>query len=334
MAHRIEWLNFAKGASIFLVVAFHASMALEAHGLVHDGYWLVNNAFSYVRMPLFFLISGFLAKGVLGKSWKRLLTRKVLFLFHVFAVWNTIHVLVGVATPQGGDVQGFLTSFVSPSGVLWFVWALGLYFVVAKAGRLIGPALALGLAACGALLAHGGVLAFENYVCGNLFEFLPLLLFGAWYASRLIEVIGRHHVPIALAAACAVLFALVYQGQPPPALKGPAVFALCGLGLLVGLSWAALACRSRALAAAPLFIGRNTLPIYVAHAPILAGLTWVAARGDGLPLIELLAVPTLAVAAVVLWLGLKAVVLRLGGWWLYDSPLSRRSGPAWASQPA
>ncbi len=329
MSQRLEWLDFARGASILLVVLFHASIILEDHGMTSGPYWFLNNAFGPIRMPVFFLISGFLGRSVVQGSWHGLLSRRVALLAYVFTVWTAVHFCFNAVVSPGdeADLWSLLSSLHSPSSVLWFVWALAFYFVVAKAGASTNAALVMATSVLLSVAVHSGHIAFENYVHGNLFKFLPFFLFGAWYASPAMrsELFGRRPYVVASLAAYAALFAVVYEEVAPPGLTGPLGFLLGVLGVNLGVCASIMACRSARLSALPLHLGRNTLAIYVAHHPIVQLLAGALSLvGGALRLEEVWAVPIVAALATALSLLLKALADRLGAGWLYALPTFAR----------
>lgn len=338
MSQRLEWLDFARGASILLVVMFHASTALEEHGAISELYWFASNLFGPIRMPVFFLVSGFLARGLLQKSWPYLLNQRVALLAYLFTIWTVIHFGVAVALPLGQDapLASLLTSFYRPSSVLWFIWALALYLVVAKIGLSTAPLLAMATSVLLSAAVHSGYLAFESFVHGNVLEFMPFFLFGALYSAPAIrsEALKRRRYVVLSAASYLLLFAVLYEQWVPPGLSGPLALLLAILGVNLGIGASILACRSERLARVPAFLGRNTLAVYVAHYPIVQLLALDSPFAWPSPwLEEVLAVPVVTGAAVILSLLLKAVADRLGAGWLYALPApARRAAPAAGGQ--
>ena len=74
---RIDWVDYAKGICIILVVMMHSTVGLEnaagAQGWMHH---VVEFAKPF-RMPDFFLISGLFLARVIDRDWRDYLDKKV-----------------------------------------------------------------------------------------------------------------------------------------------------------------------------------------------------------------------------------------------------------------
>src|ERR1700681_2764207 len=141
---RIDWVDYAKGICIVMVVMMHSVLGVEAaagqtgfmHGLV---------AFAKpFRMPDFFLISGLFLSVVIDRDWRTYLDRKVVHFAYFYVLWVTIQFgfkAPGFAAETGWSHVGFLylESFIEPFGTLWFIYLLPVFFVVAKATRRMPP---------------------------------------------------------------------------------------------------------------------------------------------------------------------------------------------------
>lgn len=124
---RVGFVDAAKGISIFLVVYWHAV----------DDRLLLNEALWMLRMPLFFFASGLFASKVLELDWKPFLVKKVGNIFYLYILWTFLVFAstVFVAQLVGPDpiewIRPFLL-FVEPPATLWFMYALGVSFILAK----------------------------------------------------------------------------------------------------------------------------------------------------------------------------------------------------------
>ena len=149
---RIDWVDYAKGICIVMVVMMHSVLGVELaageRGFMH---LLVAFAKPF-RMPDFFLISGLFLSVVIDRDWRTYLDRKVVHFAYFYLLWVTIQ--FGFKAPSFAAETSwahvgllYLESFIEPFGTLWFIYLLPVFFVVAKATRKMPPALIWGVAA-------------------------------------------------------------------------------------------------------------------------------------------------------------------------------------------
>lgn len=324
---RIDWLDVARGGSILLVVCLHATMYLEAAGLASYGYTLVNKLFEPIRMPVFFTVSGILAARAIRAGWAEMLGRKIWVFAYLFGLWTLIRwlyyhfVQVNVVTPaEGSSLAELLTSWVAPSSGLWFIWALGLYFLAAKA-LLPVQRLGLALAIVLSVAAFGGLIQPENFAQRNVLLYAPFFLGGAWQGGLLVQAVSRAPWRCVLLGLAGFVGLMLAQRALPAALLGPLLLGLSLFGVLLGAAAAVLLARVGPLKRGFSYLGQNTLPIYVAHVLIVSALSAVmAAALAGLPLVRFWSVPALVAVTIPLSLGLRVVAERAGAGWLYRPP--------------
>jgi uncharacterized membrane protein YcfT len=137
---RIDWVDYAKGICIVMVVMMHSVLGVElAAGQTGFMHAVVMFAKPF-RMPDFFLISGLFLSLVIDRNWRTYLDRKVVHFAYFYVLWVTIQFgfkAPGLAAEQGWVHVGFLylESFVEPFGTLWFIYLLPIFFVVIKLTR-------------------------------------------------------------------------------------------------------------------------------------------------------------------------------------------------------
>jgi uncharacterized membrane protein YcfT len=149
---RIDWVDYAKGICIVMVVMMHSVLGVElAEGQTGFMHPLVAFAKPF-RMPDFFLISGLFLSVVIDRDWRTYLDRKVVHFAYFYVLWVTIQ--FGFKAPAFAAETGwshagmlYLESFVEPFGTLWFIYLLPVFFVVTKATRQLPPLVIWGLAA-------------------------------------------------------------------------------------------------------------------------------------------------------------------------------------------
>src|SRR6202140_5034812 len=149
---RIDWVDYAKGICIVMVVMMHSVLGVEA-AAGQTGFMHVLVAFAKpFRMPDFFLISGLFLSVVIDRDWRTYLDRKVLHFAYFYVLWVTIQFgfkAPGFAAETSWAHVGFLylESFIEPFGTLWFIYLLPVFFVITTATRNMHPAAIWGMAA-------------------------------------------------------------------------------------------------------------------------------------------------------------------------------------------
>src|SRR5580704_11531090 len=149
---RVDWVDYAKGICIIMVVMMHSVLGVELaageNGFMHS---FVTFAKPF-RMPDFFLISGLFLPLVIDRDWRTYLDRKVVHFAYFYVLWVTIQ--FGFKAPAFAAESSwthagllYLESFIEPFGTLWFIYLLPVFFVVTKATRRMPPLLVWGIAA-------------------------------------------------------------------------------------------------------------------------------------------------------------------------------------------
>jgi uncharacterized membrane protein YcfT len=151
-SQRIEWVDYAKGISIILVVMMHSTLSTE-EALGHAG-WLhgVVEFARPFRIPAFFMIAGLFVSHTIDRDWRTFLDRKVLHFVYFYVLWLVIQFAFRapfLVTDQGvlGTLHVFLTAFIDPYGTLWFIYLLPVFFLATRLVRSIPPAIVLLVAA-------------------------------------------------------------------------------------------------------------------------------------------------------------------------------------------
>lgn len=131
-AGRYQWIDYAKGIAIILVVYRHMLYGLQHTGLevpqyVQDG----NNMLFSFRMPLFFLLSGLFFKRSLEKRGAAgYLEERSNHLLYPYLVWAVIQISLQLLFARFVNAQrsawSYLDIFVQPRALdqLWYLFAL------------------------------------------------------------------------------------------------------------------------------------------------------------------------------------------------------------------
>jgi uncharacterized membrane protein YcfT len=210
---RVDWVDYAKGICIVMVVMMHSVLGVEA-AAGQTGFMHVLVAFAKpFRMPDFFLISGLFLSVVIDRDWRTYLDRKVVHFAYFYVLWVTIQFgfkAPSFATEAGWSHVGFLylESFIEPFGTLWFIYLLPVFFVVTKATRRM-PALMIWAVAALLESAHiaTGWTVIDEF-CARFVYFYS----GYWFASYVFALSDRARARPSLALAGLVLWALINGG--------------------------------------------------------------------------------------------------------------------------
>jgi uncharacterized membrane protein YcfT len=246
---RIDWVDYAKGFCIIMVVMMHSTLGVE-HAAGKESWMHTLVAFAKpFRMPDFFLISGLFLARVIDRNWRDYLDKKVVHFLYFYVLWVTIQF---VFKAPGFLAQGGLTNvatqyalaFVEPFGTLWFIYILPVFFVVTKLTKRIPPLATFIIAAALEIAPiHTGWIMIDEFASRFVYFFA-----GYWLASY---VFG---------------FAAGVQRAPALALAGLACWALVN-GAVVFAGYGDLPFVSLALG----FVGAAAI---VAMTALLANVNW------------------------------------------------------------
>ena len=87
---RVDWVDYAKGFCIVMVVMMHSTLGVEA-ATGQESWMHALVAFARpFRMPDFFLISGLFLARVIDRDWRTYLDRKVMHFVYFYLLWTAI----------------------------------------------------------------------------------------------------------------------------------------------------------------------------------------------------------------------------------------------------
>ena len=89
-SERIDWVDYAKGICIIMVVMMHSTLGVEKAAGKHGCMHLVVEFARPFRMPDFFLISGLFLSRRHQRAWRPYLDRKVVHFAYFYVLWLTI----------------------------------------------------------------------------------------------------------------------------------------------------------------------------------------------------------------------------------------------------
>jgi uncharacterized membrane protein YcfT len=270
---RIDWVDYAKGICIVMVVMMHSVLGVElAAG--QTGFMHAVVAFAKpFRMPDFFLISGLFLSQVIDRDWRVYLDRKVVHFAYFYVLWVTIQFgfkAPGFAAETSWSHAGFLylEAFIEPFGTLWFIYLLPVFFVVIKLTRRMPPPLVFGIA----VLLEAAHVATGWTVIDEFCARFVYIYCGYLFADIVFALSDRARAHPAGALAVLALWACVDGG-----LVALGLSELPLVSLLLGLAGAcAIVTLGTLLARAHLlnflrFCGEHSIVIYLAFFLPMAG---------------------------------------------------------------
>jgi len=131
---RIDWIDYAKGIGIILVVFGHVVRGLDTAGFTSP-YFDISDKFIYAfHMPLFFLLSGIFAEKWAKKSFKSAITNKLMTILYPYFLWSLIqggfNILLSSVTSRSMGVADLARIIYEPIGQFWFLYSLFIIFLV------------------------------------------------------------------------------------------------------------------------------------------------------------------------------------------------------------
>jgi uncharacterized membrane protein YcfT len=318
---RVDWVDYAKGICIVMVVMMHSVLGVEAAagqtGFMH----LVVMFAKPFRMPDFFLISGLFVSVVIDRDWRVYLDRKVVHFAYFYLLWVTIQ--FGFKAPSFAAESGwahvgllYLESFIEPFGTLWFIYLLPIFFVAIKATRRTPPLVIWGLAAL-LEMAHvaTGWTAIDEFAARFVYIYS-----GYIFANYVFTLSDRARARPDLALAGLALWALVNGGLVALGVsEWPLISIALGLaGACAIVTLGTLLARAHWLTFLR-FCGEHSIVIYLAFFLPMATTRTLLLRTGGIVdigTISLIVTVMGVVGALAIW----RIALAAGATFLFERP--------------
>ncbi|HEY0847127.1 MAG TPA: acyltransferase family protein [Noviherbaspirillum sp.] len=276
-ADRVGWVDFAKAICIVAVVTMYSTHHVQA--IMNSTGWMqaVVDFAQPFRMPDFFLIAGLFVSRVLNRPLRSYIDSKVLYFFYFYAVWVTFRfTFMNIGGLLGEDRLALLPAYLHlyidpPSGPLWFIYVLALFFIAVRVLRGIPAWLVLtGAAAIQVAHIETGITFFDKFTYYFVFFYA-----GYLFAPQIFRL-AEWAQPRALFSIAILVIWFVGNG----ALVESGIAQLPGMSLILGFAGAfAVMLLATLLARAPgmkwfSYLGKNSIVVYLGFVIPLGFMRW------------------------------------------------------------
>ncbi|NMM83549.1 hypothetical protein B2J88_04095 [Rhodococcus sp. SRB_17] len=320
--NRVGWIDYARGLAIVLVVFHHSVIFLDAIDAGSASLTSADNLMVSVRMPLFFVAAGLFAGKHVTGTWAHLFARRIALFMWIYVLWSAIRFAVfsfvtwPLDSSEAGTAISLATSMILPSGALWFIYALALYYAVARLVSALPTAPIIVVAAAISILFSSSTITTGDYEWDSIFTYFVYFLVACRFRNLIVDATERGGFA-ALALTSGAFVAVSALAYIADAQEVPGVRTVASI---VGVAATFILCKY--LDALPggrfaEYLGQNTMPIYLLHYFLLA---FAVVYLDG-PLSEFSPIVTSLALTVVVTLacvGIHRVTQRVPG--LYTLP--------------
>lgn len=192
---RIAWVDYAKGICILLVVMFHTVNHYEA-SVGTQGWmrWIVDFSRPF-RMPDFFMIAGLFLSRTINTDLTTFIDKKVVHFAYFYLLWLALTLLITDNDVLRADPVAFVTmyawSIVQPTGVLWFVHMLAVFYVVTRLLRRVPKWGVLAVAAALQIAHQAQWIDTPSYAINRLMDYYVFFFLGYAVSNLIFDVADR-----------------------------------------------------------------------------------------------------------------------------------------------
>jgi fucose 4-O-acetylase-like acetyltransferase len=263
MGQRLDWVDYAKGIGIILVVVGHALTNIKGNDFC-NGAAIVIYTF---HMPLFFFLSGLFVQKSINKGDKEFIVNKIKVLLYPYFVWSLIEGSIRCFLANKITIQNAVTTYdlllipFKPIEHYWFLYALFLcmlmYLVLYKVDKKCFIVLAFSVACY--VIANN--MPFDIIrSCFNMFMFFVI---GSIYNRYNFDVkVHEFNRSLFVLASIAFVFLEIINLTSGPFFSSRFIIAIVGILLILSLS--KILCLISGLRLLE-YIGRMSMPIYLFH---------------------------------------------------------------------
>ncbi len=131
---RLDWPDIARGISILGVLLLHVSLAVP--GGMDSRAAEFNAILDPLRMPLFFLVSGFFATKIFRFTFLELFTRRLWFFLVPYVIWVPVELFLKAKEYQAvfdrdmPPLSHYVGHVVTGTNMAWFLYALVVFNII------------------------------------------------------------------------------------------------------------------------------------------------------------------------------------------------------------
>ncbi|MCM5704971.1 acyltransferase family protein [Larsenimonas salina] len=316
---RYHWMDALRGLAVFFVIFAHGIVTIDAK---FEGLWpflqFLGDSFKPFRMPILMLLSGLLVVGSIAKGGKRYFTGKAHHILYPYIVWTVVMFALSIAREilLGKESWDFFdTLLLNPAAHLWFIYNIMVYYAIAFLTVRYRPWLGIAFA----LVFYAITLLFtENYLLQRLGFYCVFFMTGALAGAQLPKAVAfleqvNKWVATALFIA-GYAYCAFYIEESKELEQFGIGFMIAFFAIIPGFSKLMMAVSKTRISPALEWVGRDSLPIYVLHFPLMYALPVLLSRvyhGDPNLLFFVYIVSILAVCMLVAYLARKTLFFSL-----------------------
>ncbi len=265
---RVDWVDYAKGICILLVVLMHSTLGVEkALGTTSWLSGFIEWARPF-RMPDFFMISGLFLSARIHKPWRQFMDSKVLHFVYFYLLWMTVLFLIKDVFAADSHPANRAYFLIQPHDAIWFIYMLPVFMLAIRLLKGVSPALVLCFAAALEILPiHTGWIVIDEFAGRFVYIYA-----GYWFApqifklANIIDGLKTWQVMAGLGVWALINTVVVWSG----------VSMLPGISLILGALGACAVITAGVLVSkfnftrALRYSGKNSLAIYLSFTLFMA----------------------------------------------------------------
>ncbi len=278
MNRRLDWVDYAKGIGIILVVyghllssGYHAGLAISPH------FFHFSDSFVYsFHMPLFFFLAGLFAeKSCERRGGKSFFLEKMKTLAYPYLLWSLLQASIELFFAGHSYRSGSLTQLLSipllPWAQFWFLYALLLMYLCFLGWKVLKQYAVKGMMLTALVLflypVQSEYFALIGFSTGFLFFVLGVLLQPYMEKIWKMKRVGVCSLSLGCVFFVSAYAIFAYKIQPVrlPGGEHPLYYLFLALLGIAGSIMGAIFLAKHNVLSFLKILGRYSMPIYLAH---------------------------------------------------------------------